>query len=48
MKLVFHILDINLRSKLVSCINMWWTTKNMWRTHEHFRISRTFKYIQGI
>ena len=24
---------VDLRSKLVLCMNKWWTSKNMWRTH---------------
>ena len=40
----FHILDVDLKSKLVSCMNMWWTTKNMWRTIKNIQTySRGFK-----
>ena len=28
-----YISDVNLRLKLASCMNMWWTTKNMWIKH---------------
>ena len=37
-KHIFHIFYVDLRLNLVICMNMWWTTKNMWRT---------FKHIQG-
>ena len=39
----FHILEIDLRSKLMSCMNMWWTTKNTWWT-----IWTTFKHVKNI
>ena len=39
----FHILEIDLRSKLISCMNMWWTTKNTWWT-----IWTTFKHVKNI
>ena len=36
-KNVFHIFDVDLRLKLVLCMNMWRTTKNMWRTFKHIQ-----------
>ena len=45
-KHIFHVFDVDLRSKLVSCMNMWWTTKNMWRTYKNIHTySKEFKWL---
>ena len=31
----FYIFDVDLRLNLVIYMNMWWITKNMWRTHKN-------------
>ena len=38
---IFHIFYVDLRLKLVLCMNMW-------EQYEHLSISGTFKHIQGI
>ena len=37
---------VDLRFKLVLHMNIWWTTKNMWRTIKNIQTySREFKYL---
>ena len=33
----FHLFDVDLKSKLVLCMNMWRTIKNIWRTHKNIQ-----------